>query len=205
MNGSVVLLGDGGHADEVEAYLPAGAVAARAVTDGYLRDGLIDAQRPPREFAALPAVAAAGLPAVRRLLVDAWPGQEYARVIADGAWVGRASILGPGSVVAPGAVVTVAALGSHALVNVGASVAHDVVAGDFVSVGPGARIGGASRLGDGVFVGIGAVVADRVRLAEGVLVGAGAVVVDDIDEPFAVVVGNPARVLRVGRAWAHEL
>jgi carbonic anhydrase/acetyltransferase-like protein (isoleucine patch superfamily) len=204
MNGAVVLLGDGGQADEIASFLPPGGVAGRAVTRDYLRDGLVDAANPPAELLALPVIAAVGLPAVRRLLVEAWPGDRYARVLAEGSWVSRTTDIGEGSVVAPGAVITAATIGRHGLVNVGASLAHDVVAGDFVTVGPGARVGGAVRLGDGVFVGIGAVVIDRVTLAAGVVVGAGAVVVADIDEPGAVVVGNPARVLRVDRAWARE-
>jgi acetyltransferase-like isoleucine patch superfamily enzyme len=205
MNGALVLLGDGGQADEIESFLPPGGVAARAVTRDYLRDGLVDAAHPPDELLALPAIAAAGLPGVRRVLVDAWPGATYARVLAEGCWVARTTDIGEGSVVAPGAVITAATIGRHVLVNVGASLAHDVVAGDFVTVGPGARVGGGTRLGDGVFLGIGAVVRDRVTLADGVLVGAGAVVIDDVVEPGAVVVGNPARVIRVERVWAREV
>jgi acetyltransferase-like isoleucine patch superfamily enzyme len=204
MTPAYVLLGDGGVADEVAQYLAA-AVVHRAVTSAYLRPGLVDVAAPPAELRALEAIAAVGIPAVRRLLVGAWPGERYATVRAPGAWVAASALLGEGSVVAPGAVVTGGRLGRHALINPGATTAHDLDAGDFVTIGPGAAVGGHVRLGDGVFLGIGSVVRDRVALAEGVLVGAGAVVLHDVAEPYAVVVGNPARVIRVGSGWPDDI
>lgn len=204
MTAAFVLLGDGGQADEITEYL-GDVVVQRAATRDYLRPGLVDIGDPPEELLAVSAIAAAGIPAVRRLLVAAWPGDSYATLRAPGAWVAPSAVLGHGTVVAPGAVVTGGRLGRHVLVNAGATTAHHVETGDFVTISPGVAVGGHVRLADGVFLGIGSVVRDRVSLAEGVLVGAGAVVLQDIDEPFAVVVGNPARVVRVGRGWPDDI
>ena len=59
--------------------------------------------------------------------------------------------LGDGVLIWPNATVTVTVrLGRHTHLNVGSSVSHDVVAGDFVTVGPGARVCGAAVLEDDV-------------------------------------------------------
>lgn len=199
-----MLLGAGGQADEIAQYL-SGAAVHRAVTAEYVREGLVDAAAPPAELRELEAVGAVGVPAVRRLLVGAWPGDRFATVRAPGSWIAGSAALGAGSVVAPGAVVTGGRIGRHTLIGPGATTAHDLDAGDYVTVSPGAAVGGHVRLGDGVFLGIGSVVRDRVVLAEGVLVGAGAVVLDDVLEPCSIVVGNPARVIRVEGEWPDAL
>jgi acetyltransferase-like isoleucine patch superfamily enzyme len=77
---------------------------------------------------------------------------------------------------------------------VGSSLSHDVVAGDFVTVGPGARVCGAAVLEDDVWIGAGATILPRVRIGAGATVGAGAVVTRDVDSGD-VVAGVPARSL----------
>lgn len=84
--------------------------------------------------------------------------------------------------------------------NVQASVHHDCVIGDYVTLAPGARCNGNVHVRDHAYIGASAVIRqgtpDRpLVIGEGAIVGMGAVVTKDV-AAYTTVVGNPARVLR---------
>jgi sugar O-acyltransferase (sialic acid O-acetyltransferase NeuD family) len=109
------------------------------------------------------------------------------------ATVGGDCRIGEGCVLAAGARVTTnITLGRHTQLHVNATVGHDSVLDDFVSVYPGATVGGDVHLGEGVTVGTGANVLQGLTIGAGAFVGAGAVVTSDI-APGVTVVGVPAR------------
>jgi sugar O-acyltransferase (sialic acid O-acetyltransferase NeuD family) len=123
-------------------------------------------------------------------------GGRVVTLIHPAANVGAANRIGPGCVLAAGATVTTnVTLGRSVHLNVGASVSHDCVVGDYAILAPGARLAGGVTLGAGVDVGIGAVVRPGMTIGEGAVVGAGAAVVANV-EAGAVVAGVPARRLR---------
>jgi sugar O-acyltransferase (sialic acid O-acetyltransferase NeuD family) len=203
MSARIGILGNGGHAREIESYLGTETVAFRAVGASYRSGDLIDIAAPGAEHAELPVVAGVGAPGLRRTLVQLWPGSSYHGVVAPTAYIGPEVTLGAGCVIAPGAVLTTSiTLGDHVHVNVGATLAHDTVVGDFTTISPGANLGGNCTLGAGVVIGIGAILREGITLADGVVVGAGAVVLRDVLEPNSVVVGNPARHLSTNADWA---
>lgn len=91
-------------------------------------------------------------------------------------------------------------LGQHVQVLPMASIGHDVVLEDFVTVAPSAIISGYVHVGEAAFIGAGAVVvpgrADRpLAIGAGATVAAGAVVTKPV-APGRVVGGNPARPFR---------
>ncbi|TWP52407.1 acyltransferase [Lentzea tibetensis] len=85
-------------------------------------------------------------------------------------------------------------LGAHCQVHYNATIGHDAVLADRVTVLPGANVAGGVRLGEGVLVGSGAVVLQGRTVGAGAAVGAGAVVTRDV-LAGAVVVGSPAAQL----------
>jgi sugar O-acyltransferase (sialic acid O-acetyltransferase NeuD family) len=109
------------------------------------------------------------------------------------ATVGGDCRIGEGCILAAGARVTTnISLGRHTQLHVNATIGHDSVLDDFVSVYPGATVGGDVHLGEGVTVGTGANVLQGLTIGAGAFVGAGAVVTSDV-APGATMVGVPAR------------
>ena len=203
--GCIGLLGAGAQAREVASYLPPGTEVFWAVSPDYLdgaRHDQVDITAPTSATRELPVVGAVGPPALRRKLVDTWPGDRFATVVSSAAYVDPSCTISAGAVIAPGAILTVGVVvGEHCQVNIGATLSHDVHLGSFVTIGPGANIAGRVRLGNGVFVGIGASISNDVTIAPGVVIGAGASVLADVMTPNAVVTGVPASVVKVRRGW----
>jgi sugar O-acyltransferase (sialic acid O-acetyltransferase NeuD family) len=91
-------------------------------------------------------------------------------------------------------------VGDFTIFNLNATIGHDVIVDDFVSVAPGVCISGNVHLRSGCWIGTGAAVNQGTNEAKLVIgarttVGSGAVVVKDCDED-AVYVGIPARRIR---------
>jgi sugar O-acyltransferase (sialic acid O-acetyltransferase NeuD family) len=141
-----------------------------------------------------------GDPAVRRSLDEKLVG--FGCVAAQPARhrtasIGRLVQLGPGTVVCGGANITTNIVaGRHLHVNLGATIGHDCVIGDFVTLAPSVNISGNVTIGDCVEFGTAAVVLPGLTIGAGATVGAGAVVTKSV-EPGVTVVGVPARALRV--------
>ena len=136
-----------------------------------------------------------GTSAPRRALSDRLgaAGMTAATVVHPDARVGPDCRLGEGVMVfARSTVTTNVTLGRHTHLNVGCSVQHDTVVGEFVQFSPNVFVNGDCTLGDDVFLGTSATVTRGLTVGDGATVGAGAVVLDDVG-PGTRVVGVPAR------------
>jgi sugar O-acyltransferase (sialic acid O-acetyltransferase NeuD family) len=109
------------------------------------------------------------------------------------------AIIGPETVVAPGCIVLGQAhvsssirIGAHCNVQYNATVGHDSVLDDYVSIFPGANVSGSVLLRTGVTVGSNAVVLQGLVIGADAFIGAGAVVTRSV-AAGDVVVGSPAR------------
>ncbi len=100
-----------------------------------------------------------------------------------------------GTVITPGVTITTdVQIGKHVLINLHATVGHDVVIDDFTSVMPGAHISGKVKIGKAVLIGTGATILNGVTIGDGAIIGAGAVVTKNV-EPGQKVAGVPAKLI----------
>ncbi|MBW8736001.1 MAG: acetyltransferase [Streptomyces turgidiscabies] len=120
-------------------------------------------------------------------------GLRAATVIDPRAVVSPTARIGRGCVVLGQAFVSAGTvLGAHVQVNYHASIGHDTVLEDFVTILPGANIAGNVTVGAGSTVGSNAAVLQGRRIGPSVMVGAAALVTRDV-APGQLVVGVPAR------------
>lgn len=206
------LLGAGSQARETIDYCDEGNIDVSflavdkqfVIQDTQVR--MIDIIHPNRRDVATGVIAAIGAPALKRDMIDLWPGSNYAALVSSMAWVSKKAHLEEGVLVSPNAsIARDVILGRHVLVNIGVTISHDVKVGDYSTIAPGVNIGGNTTIEEGVYVGIGAKIKNGIHIASGAIIGAGAVVIDSVDQNNAVIVGVPGRQVRVNGGWLHEI
>lgn len=109
------------------------------------------------------------------------------------------SIIGPETTIGQGCIVlgqchvsSSVRVGNHVQLYYNATIGHDAVLEDYVTVLPGANVSGSVTLEKGVTVGSGAVVLPNLRIGAGAFIGAGSVVTKDVPSS-SVVMGVPGR------------
>jgi len=178
---SLVLVGGGGHASDVLQVVEAvNSVRPTYDVTGILDDEDIDgrrfAGRGVKHIGSIDDVATVdaayvlcmGWPWVRHAVAQRLGdrGRPAAPIVHPSADVGVGVELGPGSVVFGHAHVSpLVRLGAHALVSYLASIGHDSLFGDCVSVMPNAAVSGGVTGGQRVLVGTGAVVREEIGRA----------------------------------------
>lgn len=208
----ICLLGAGSQAREIIDYCRELGVAVEftAVEKSYINPRSkvrqIDIMAPDANQELLPALAAVGPPALKRKMLETWPGVNFVTLVSKKAWVSQNATIGEGTIIAPNAsVATDSIIGKHVLINLNSSISHDTNIGDYCTISPGVNIAGTVKLGAGVFVGIGASILNNITVAPGCVIGAGAVVVEDIKEENTVVVGIPAKKIKINDDWIYEI
>ncbi len=205
------IIGNGGQANEAESYLKSDetTVLFRALNKEYRDESdpsQIDIMNPVDYQKITPVVAAIGAPALRKKMVESWPGEKFVTIIADTSFIDRSTKVGEGSIIAPRAVITTdVEIGKHSIVNVASSISHNCRLGDYSTISPGAHIGGNVDIGDGAFIGIGVIISNNLKIASGVVVGAGAVVIEDLAQENGVYVGVPAKLVGQNESWLSEV
>ncbi|MGH9178425.1 MAG: NeuD/PglB/VioB family sugar acetyltransferase [Acidimicrobiales bacterium] len=198
MDGNLYVVGAGGTGRETLDV----AIAAGQPVSAFL-----DERHAGREVRGLPVLDPGQAPAGGRYVVGiADPGARR-RLVALLDQVGLSpftlvhprAVVGPGTTPGPGCVVMANAhvsstvrMGAHVQVQYNATVGHDAVLEDFVTVYPGANVAGTVHLEEDVTVASNAAVLQGLRIGRGTFVGAGAVVTRDLAGGL-VVVGVPAR------------
>lgn len=130
---------------------------------------------------------------------------EFQTLIHPTANIGENCEIGAGSMIGAGAVLTCGvSLGEHVIVNVRASLSHEVILENFVTIGPNVTLCGAVSVAEGSDIGAGATVIQQKNIGGWSIVGAGTVVINNIDNNVTVV-GNPARLIAERKfGWQND-
>jgi len=177
---------------------------------GFLDDGEPNRDRLARRGAALLGPSTALPPGARYVIGIGDPrtrqqldtvlglsGRAAPPLVHPSVTIGSLVELGDGAVVNAGArLATCVQAGRHLHCNLNATLGHDSVYGDFVTVHPGVTISGGVTVGHQVMIGTGANILPGIVIGDDARIGAGAVVTADV-APGTTVVGIPARPLRV--------
>lgn len=192
---SIAIIGAGGLGRETANLLMrehsfAGFYDDKKVLENYL--GTISQISPS---AYMEYIIAIGNPTIKSKIINqlAERGITYRNLISKHAIFPQEQLKGKGVIVCDGVISTVnCSIGSHVLLNLNATIGHDVVIKDYCSVMPGANISGDVKIGEATLIGSGAVILQGLSIGSNVRVGAGAVVTKNVPDN-ATVVGVPAK------------
>lgn len=146
-------------------------------------------------------VVAIGNPTVKSAIVQKLmniPGIKFPSLIHPAATLlDKETIeIGKGSIISAGVSITCSVkVRDHVLINLNATVGHDVIIGSYCSVMPGVNLSGSVNIGDEVLIGSGATIINGLHVGHGAKIGAGAVVIKDVPEK-STAVGVPARIIK---------
>jgi sugar O-acyltransferase (sialic acid O-acetyltransferase NeuD family) len=212
----VVIYGAGGHGREI-AWLVgscAPGLSAVCLVDDDTRNhgahlngvpvyGLLQARE---QFPQAYMVGGVGMPHTReRLMVRAAEvGFTFVTLIHPRVEHSHWNEYGEGTVICAGCVLSVnIRLGCHVHVNLGCTISHDVVIGDYTTLAPGVHVSGTVHIGRRVNIGTGAVIINGtpeqpLTIGDDAVIGAGACVTHSIP-PGVTAVGVPARPMQRNR------
>jgi acetyltransferase EpsM len=132
------------------------------------------------------------LEVVKRLLGLGWKG---ATIVDPSVYCAETVKIGPGSYVAPKSTLSpYVEIGSHVIVNFGASITHNVKLENYSQVAPGAGVMGFGTLKEGAFVAANGAVMPGVTIGAWATLGACSFAMHDVPDG-ATAVGVPARVV----------
>ena len=109
--------------------------------------------------------------------------------------------IGEGAIICAGSILTTnIILGCHVQINLGCTIGHNVVMGDYSTLAPGVHVSGWVHMGRRVYVGTGAVIINGTSeaplvIGDDAIIGAGACVTRSVPAKNTMV-GVPARPLR---------
>lgn len=144
-------------------------------------------------------VFAIGNPVVKRKIFQKIinPKISYPTLVHPNVCMGKSNVeVGEGSILCAGTIITVdIQIGKHVILNLGCTVGHDSIIGDFSSFMPSVNISGEVTIGEAVYVGTGAKIINQLEIGEATVVGAGAVVSKTLPA-FCTAVGVPAKPIK---------
>lgn len=190
------LIGNGGHAREVQAQMCFELI--RFVDDNYWVAGddklLPLSEFKPNDYEVMIAVANSK---EREDIVNRLPkNTNYftfihptAQIMSEDVIIGEGSFIGANSIITCNVII-----GNHCLLNRANHIGHDCRIGNYFTAMPGSIISGNVTIGDRFYIGTNSSVREKTKICDDVTIGMGGVVVKDITES-GVYIGNPVNKL----------
>jgi len=144
-------------------------------------------------------LVAIGNPKVKKSIVEKIrnPHIHYPTLIHPNVVIGRDEVnIGEGSIITAGCIITVnIRIGKHVILNLGCTVGHDTIIGDYSSFMPSVNISGEVVVKEGVYAGTGAKIINRCEIGEETIIGMGAIVAKTLP-PKCTAIGAPAKPVK---------
>ena len=191
------MIGYGGHARDVIAWT--GQDLPAFVDDEFYSPSQKNTM-PLSSFDPLKyeVIVAIGDSSARSRVVGKLPKEtKYFTVIHQSVIMGPNIEIGAGSILCPGVIVAggTIKLGTHALLNLSATIGHDCQIGNFFTASPGANISGSCKIGDRVYIGANSSCLEKITIFDDVLIGLQSSVIRNIYES-GTYVGSPVRKIK---------
>ncbi len=191
------LYGAGGHAKVIMDILKA---------EGKLVEALIDDNEGLDELMGVkvlhnvnceisPLIVSIGNNRIRRSIAEKVDA-VFGMAVHPSAIVSGSARIDVGTVVMQGVIIQACVqIGSHCIINTGASIDHECVIDDFVHISPRVTLCGNVHVGEGTWIGAGTVVIPGVKIGKWTVIGAGSVVDKDIPDGV-LALGNRCEIVK---------
>ena len=191
------LYGAGGHAKVIMDILKA---------EGKLVEALIDDNEGVDELMGVkvlhnvncgisPLIVSIGNNRIRRSIAEKVDA-VFGMAVHPSAFVSGSAKVDVGTVVMHGVIIQACVqIGSHCIINTGASIDHECVIDDFVHISPRVTLCGNVHVGEGTWIGAGTVVIPGVKIGKWTVIGAGSVVDKDIPDGV-LALGNRCEIVK---------
>lgn len=194
------IVGTGGFSSEVFIW---------AKQAGFEIAGFIDDYNNNKTFLNLPIieknkydkvtkiVIAIGDPQIRKKVIEQdYQDANFATIIHPSVIIGENVDIKHGSVICPNVILTSnITIGKHSHLNLGTTIGHDCVIGNYFTSAPQVSISGNSIIGDCVYFGTSSALIEKKEICSNTTIGAAACVVKDINKP-GIYAGIPAKLLK---------
>lgn len=207
----IVIYGASGFGREVAWLVEScqdGRVVACFIDDDETKQGtvlndipILSLEQAAEQYLSAKVVGGVGNPMIRELLMNkaAACGFSFATLVQPRVEMSKWVEMGIGAVICAGNILTTnIRLGAHVQINLGCTIGHDVVLGDYTTLAPGVHVSGYVKCGKRVYIGTGVVIINGTQeapliIGDDVVIGAGACVTTPI--LYGTWAGVPARLL----------
>jgi len=194
------IIGAGGFAKEVKAWMGNPKISFFVDDNYWTPDQINNDVLPLSKFdpSLYEVLVAIGDPTDRYNMVNKLPKEtkyftiihHTAQILNNDVYIGEGSAIGPNCVITCNTI-----LGVHTHLNIGTTIGHDTIIGDYFTSAPGVKISGNCNIKNRVYFGSNATVRQKINICDNVTIGLNSGVVKDITES-GTYGGVPVKLLK---------